>query len=65
MRSILSLKNLHISPRFSPMILYRDANSVLLLALCAEPHVRNCSNESVKVCLHMYNGDVQQKTADP
>ena len=26
------IKNLHISPRFSPTIFYRDANSVLLLA---------------------------------
>ena len=35
MRSVLSLKNLHISPRCSPTIFYRDANSVLLLAhLC-------------------------------
>ena len=25
-------KNLHISPRFSPTIVYQDANSVLLLA---------------------------------
>ena len=28
-------KNLHISPRFSPTIFYRDANSVLQNPLCA------------------------------
>ena len=47
-------KDIHIFPRFSPAFFYRDANSVLLLALhictavltrslCAEPCVRNCS----------------------
>ena len=46
-------KNLHISPRFSPAIFYRDANSVLLRAhLCTtvdamrrKRYVRNCSRE--------------------
>ena len=58
--------NLHISPRFSPTIFYRDANSVLLLA-----HLCNAQNpvfdivreESVKIYLHMhilYNMNVQQ-----
>ena len=62
-------KNLRISPRFSPTIFNRDANSVLLLAhLCTatigsmrRTLVRNCHEESVKVYLHnMYNGNVQQ-----
>ena len=64
-------KNLHISPRFSPTIFYRDANSVLLLAhLCTyssinrlyaqNPVFEIVREESVKVYLHMYNGNVQQ-----
>ena len=65
-------KNLYISPRLSPMIFYRDANSVLLLAdllplyssinrLYAQNSVFEfVHDESVKVYPHMYNGNVQQ-----
>ena len=57
-------KNLHISPRSSPTIFYRDANSVLLLLishLCTALLIGSmrrtlCS----KFYLHMYNGNVQQ-----
>ena len=66
-------KNLHIWPRFSPTIFYRDVNSVYLLAhLCTTVLIgfmrrTLCSklfmmvhDKSVKVYLHMYNGNVQQ-----
>ena len=68
-------KNLHISPRFSPTILYRDANSVLLLAhLCTAVLIASISyaqnlvfeivydEESVNIYLHtyIYNENVQQ-----
>ena len=63
-------KNLPISPRFSATIFYHDANSVLLLAhLCTavlinrlyaqDPVFEIVHKESVKVYLHMYNGNVQ------
>ena len=48
-------KNLPISPRFSPTIFYRDANSVLLLA---HPVFEIVRDESVKVYLHMFNRNV-------
>ena len=48
-------KNLHIYPRLSLTIFYRDANSGVLLA-----HLYIVDDESVKVYLHMYNGNVQQ-----
>ena len=64
-------ENLHISPRFSPTIFYRGANSVLLLynsiplyssrLYAQNPAFEIVHDESVKVCLHMmYNGNVQQ-----
>ena len=64
-------KNLHISPRFSPTFFYQDANSVLLLNSTLlyssiirlypqNPVLKIVHDESVKVCLHMYNGNVQQ-----
>ena len=67
-------KNLHISPRFSPTIFYRDANSVLLLAitpfsqqigsmrrtLCSKLLMMSVN----KVNLHMYNGNIQQNLLD-
>ena len=64
-------KNLHISPRLSPTIFYRDANPALLLAhlcttvLIGRPFAQNpvfemVHDESVKVYLHMYNGNVRQ-----
>ena len=64
-------KNLHISPRFSPTFFYQDANSVLLLNSTLlyssiirlypqNPVLKMVHDESVKVCLHMYNGNVQQ-----
>ena len=66
----LVTKNLHISPRFSPTIFYRDANSVLLPAnLCTAVLIgsnaqnsvfENVHDESVRVYLHMHNGNVQQ-----
>ena len=48
----------NISPRFSPTILYRDANSVLL----REPCVLKCSlGESEGLSTHrVYNGNIQQ-----
>ena len=63
--------NLHISPRFSPTIFYRDANSVLLLLhtpsyisinrlFAQNPVFEIFREESVKVYLHMHNGNVQQ-----
>ena len=62
-----------IFPRFSPAIFYRDANSVLLQTLASIP-LYSCINrlyaqnpvfeivreESVKVYVHMYSGNVQQ-----
>ena len=64
-------KNLHISTRFSPTFFYQDANSVLLLNTTLlyssiirlypqNPVLKIVHDESVKVCLHMYNGNVQQ-----
>ena len=64
-------KNLHISTRFSPTFFYQDANSVLLLNSTLlyssiirlypqNPVLKIVHDESVKVCLHMYNGNVQQ-----
>ena len=63
-------KNLHISPRFSPTIFYREANSVILSTplyssinrLYAQNPVFAIihDDESVKVYLHMYNGNFQQ-----
>ena len=64
-------KNLNVSPRFSPTIFYRDANSVILLAhLCAAVSVNRLyaqnpvfeivHDESVNVYPDMYNGNVQQ-----
>ena len=63
-------KNLHIPPRFLPMIFYPDANAVLLLAyICTAILIGSMHrtlvfeivhDESVKVYLHMYNGNVQQ-----
>ena len=60
-------KELPISTRFSPTIFYRDASSVLLLAHLstavdyAQNHVFEIVHqESVKVYLHMYTGNVQQ-----
>ena len=61
-------KNLHISPRFSPMFFYCDANPVLLLLiahLCTavlklnrlytqNPVVETVHGESVKIYWHIY-----------
>ena len=62
----------NISPRFSPTVFYRDANSGLLRAhlctavskaLCAEPCVLNCSlGEREGLCTHMYNGNIQKNS---
>ena len=61
--------NLNISPRFSPTICYRDANSVLtstpfyssINRLYAQnPVFEIVCEEGVKVFLHMYSGNVQQ-----
>ena len=66
------IKNLPISPRSSPTIFYRDANSVLLPAhLCTAVLIGSmdrtlCSKfiheKSVKVYLHMHNGNIQQNS---
>ena len=64
-------KNLHISPRLSPTIFYQDANSVLLLTSTLlyssiirlyqqNPVFKIVHDESVKVYLPMYNGNVKQ-----
>ena len=62
-------KNLHISPRFSPTILYRDAKSVptstpfyssINRLYAQNPGFGVVREESVKVYLHMHNGNVQQ-----
>ena len=63
-------KNLYISPRFSPTVFYREANSVFLLAeLCAAVLIGSmrrtlCSQlfmmRAWKVYLHMHNWNVQQ-----
>ena len=61
--------NLNTSPRFSPTILYRDANSVhtstpfygIINRLYAQnPGFDIVREESVKVYLHIHNGNVQQ-----
>ena len=61
--------NLNTSPRLSPKIFYRDANSVLtskpfyssINRLYAQnPGFEIVREESVKVYLHMHNGNVQQ-----
>ena len=59
-----------IFPRFSPTIFYRDANSVLLQILAHlftavfyaqnPPVFEIVREESVKVYLHMYSGNLQQ-----
>ena len=63
-------KDIPISPRLSPTIFYREANSVLLLAhLCTAVLIGSmrrtlCSQlfmmRAWKVYLHMHNGNVQQ-----
>ena len=61
-------KDILISPRFSSTIFYHDANSVLLQVLYSSTNRLYAQNpvfeivreESVKVYLHMYNGNVQQ-----
>ena len=66
MRSILST-NLNTSPRFSPAICYRDANSVptstlfynhIIRLYAQNPGFEIVREESVKVYLHMHNGNV-------
>ena len=61
--------NLSTSPRFSPTIFYRDANSVPtstpFYSSINRLYAQNTGfeivrEESVKVYLHMHNGDVQQ-----
>ena len=70
MRRHPATKNLHISPRFSPTIFYRDVNSVFLQAYllysstnrlyAQNPVFEIVHDESVKVYLHMYYiGNVQ------
>ena len=71
MRSILS-QIFPISPWFSPTIFYRDANkfstptctplysSINRLYAQKNPVFEIVREESVKVYLHMYNGNVQQ-----
>ena len=72
-RILLCSKVFSIFPRFSPTIFYRDAISVLLQTL-AHLSLYSCINrlhaqnpvfeivreESVKVYLQMYSGNVQQ-----
>ena len=62
-------KDLSISPRFLPTTFHRDANSVLLRAhlflysstlYAQNPMLESVHQQSVKVCLHMYDGNVQQ-----
>ena len=63
-------KDIPSSPRFSTTIFYHDANSVLLQVLymyssinrlyAQNPLFEIVREESVKVYLHMYNGNVQQ-----
>ena len=61
--------NLNTSPRFSPTIFYRDANSVpASTPFCSsinrlyaqDPGFEIVREERVKVYLHMHNGNVQQ-----
>ena len=61
--------NLKTSPRFSPTIFYRDANSVptstpfyssINRVYAQNPGFESVREESVKVYLHMHNGDVEQ-----
>ena len=61
--------NLNTSPRFSPTILYRDANSVptstpfdssINRLYAQSPGFEIVRKESVKVYLHMHNGNVEQ-----
>ena len=61
--------NLNTSPRFSPTIFYRDANSVPTSTPFYTSTDRLCAQnlgfeivreESVKVYLHMHNGNVEQ-----
>ena len=69
--SILST-NLNTSPRFSPTIFYRDANSVPTSTPCysssinrlyaQNPGFEIVREESVKVYIHMHNGNVQQNS---
>ena len=71
MRSILSQQILtNIFPRFSPTIFYRDANSVptstpffyssINRLYAQNPGFEIVREESVKLYLHMHNGNVQQ-----
>ena len=61
--------NLNTSPRFSPTILYRNANSVpnstpfdssINRLYAQSPGFESVREESVKVYLHMHNGNVEQ-----
>ena len=61
--------NLNTSPRFSPTIFYRDANSVpsstpfyssINRLYAQNPRFEIVCEESVKVYLHMHNGNAQQ-----
>ena len=61
--------NLNTSPRFSPMNFYRDANSVptsthfyssINRLYAQNPGFEIVREETVKVYLHMHNGNVQQ-----
>ena len=61
--------NLNTSPRFSPTIFYRDANSVpnstpfdssINRLYAQSPGFEIVRKESVKVYLHMHNGNVEQ-----
>ena len=65
------IKDIYISPRFSPTIFYHDANSVLLTyyhtfvqqynrLYAQNPVFKIVHDESVKVYPHMHNGNVQQ-----
>ena len=65
-------KNLHISPRFSPTMFYRDANSVSYynstLLYCSiirlypqNPVFEIVHDESVKIYLHMYKWENSAK----